>query len=669
MGPFDIPQVAGGGNPGDSSSGLNPLSAFMGNLAASQGNNSAIQPVIQQGMSSLSKIMAQNGGDQGRAMLQYAQSPEGMQLMRTPGALKELTQQFQTAAQEPALQSASVPQGAGGVAMRGQQTMMQQTEYPGAANTQAGGRTTFYGANGPQGAVSNAPEDVQSFMKFAQLAGDTMPTSVMQMAAGYNAAKATPAQQMLFANQLQSAGVPAEMSQAFAYGRFTLTPNPTGAPNYFLQDKWNPASVTTVWPSGMRPPESVTGINPQTGSASGSGSVSQTYFGPGANPHALGYPSQYDPQTGKPLPTQAGSFSQVQLSTAKNYSVPTETVGVNGKINPLAAYGPGGLLALGSGLSAIVQDHASIVSQQLAPGDRTAMGEIVQKAGTMNEALEFLLLNGQNTAAGRSYSAVLQSVKDLGTENEPWSSATYGVKQLKVLRNVAENQIEGNNAQMQDMESGAYGKADPSELAKLAETNKHWQTILNFVPPQPLLDSEEKAIQDGKINVPTIGSAVGSVAKLAEGLGQAGLEGLGLVNNTVPKLNADVDGTISMVQGAKSVKDFQALGKMMQLPGLDPRIQSAITQRFEDQRSSNNKTKGGPLKYSGSGQQQAPSVKQFTQNPTGSVQTKSGKTAVMPPPQGQSNAMYNAQPQGNTPFAGLGTPNRRVGNAFQAIGQ
>ena len=311
-------------------------------------------------------------------------------------------------------------------------------------------------------------------------------------------------------------------------------------------------------------------------------------------------------------------------------------------------------------IPSIIQDKARVVSQQLAPGDKTAMGEIVQQAGTMNEALEFLLLNNKGNTR---LQANIQAVKDLGTENEPMGSATYGVKQLKVLRNVAEGQIEINNSNMQDQLSGAVPK-DPAEMSRLRDLNDHWQAILKFVPPESLLDSEEKAITDGRINVPTLGSAVGTVGKLGAGLFGAAAEGLGLTNQQVPKLNADVDGTIAQVQTAKTLSQFKRLGQIAGLPGLDPRIKQAITQRFEDQR--NALTSGKPLQYAPGGRPQGPSVKQFTQNP---VQTKSGKQAELPPPQGQSNATYEAQPQGNTPFAGLGTPNRRVKSAFSALGQ
>jgi hypothetical protein len=669
MGPFDA-LLTGAQN---FSQGTSPAANMMnfGLSMVGENPNQQSDAMTAGGMSSLSKIM-ETTQDPARAMLQYVQTPEGQQLMKSPGAFKKLTQRFQDSLQEPPLQSASIPQGAGGIIRQGPNTLATQGEYPATANTPAGSQTTFYGQNGPQGKTSTAPEDVQSFKAFADMASDVMPSSVMAMAAGYKATNGTPAQSLAFSTQLQQAGVPKEMADAFAYGRFTLTANPTGAPNYFLQDKWNPANIQTIWPQGLRPPQSVTqGDNGQPGQGPGQ-SVSPTYFGNGANPKTLGMPSTYDPTTGAPRvnPQGAASFSQPQLQVAQKYNVPAETVGVDGKINPLAAYGPGGLLALGSGLPAIIQDKASIVSQQLAPGDRTAMGEIVQQASVANEALEYLLLNSK-TGAGRGYAQALKAVADLGTENESWSSATYGVKQLKTLRTVGESQIEINNSNIQDQLAGAVPK-DPAELARLRADNDHWQALLKVIPPTPLLDSEEKAIVDGHINVATLGSAVSTVGKLGQGLAGEAAKGLGLTNETVPKLNADVDGTVAQINSAKSKADFKRLGQIMQLPGLDPQIKQAITQKFEATRKalSAPTAKGlQPSQYANPSQRGTPSVKQFTQNPTGTVRTQSGKEAVIPPPQGQSNAMYEAQPQGSSPFAGLGTSNRRVKNAFSAFQQ
>ena len=89
-----VPQIFGGGNPGSSSSGLNPLSGFFGNMAAAGGNYSGIQPIVAQGMCQLSKIMQQHGGDPQRAMMTFVQTPDGQALMRVPGALSLLTEWF-----------------------------------------------------------------------------------------------------------------------------------------------------------------------------------------------------------------------------------------------------------------------------------------------------------------------------------------------------------------------------------------------------------------------------------------------------------------------------------------------------------------------------------------------------------------------------------------------
>lgn len=206
---------------------------------------------------------------------------------------------------------------------------------------------------------------------------------------------------------------------------------------------------------------------------------------------------------------------------------------------------------------------------------------------------------------------------------------------------------------------------DKSQYLDLQQESQRIESVLNFFPPPKTLSNLKQAIQDGKIeNLPSFAGAATGVYQTTKDAVSAGASWL--FSNPDPNtLNAKAAETISGIQNA-TPKQLTAIIRAGGDPShpLSAAIQQAISQRFEQLSGSKE-----PMKYAPGGQTQGPSVKQFTQNPTGQVTTPSGKQAELPPPQGQSNATYEAQPQGNTPFAGLGTPNRRVKSAFSALGQ
>jgi hypothetical protein len=77
---------------------INPVADFFNRLAAGQGNSWAQRQVqsaaVAQGMRDLVQMMETNGHDPHRAMMTYLQTPRGQALMKVPGALPALIENF-----------------------------------------------------------------------------------------------------------------------------------------------------------------------------------------------------------------------------------------------------------------------------------------------------------------------------------------------------------------------------------------------------------------------------------------------------------------------------------------------------------------------------------------------------------------------------------------------
>jgi hypothetical protein len=70
------------------------LGDFFNRLGASAGNPYAPEPAAAHGMQLLLRLWEQNGHDRQKAWIAFFQSPEGQRVVRTPGALKLLTEWF-----------------------------------------------------------------------------------------------------------------------------------------------------------------------------------------------------------------------------------------------------------------------------------------------------------------------------------------------------------------------------------------------------------------------------------------------------------------------------------------------------------------------------------------------------------------------------------------------
>ena len=175
MGPFDGLSSAGlyGANSGQDNTNTqspspssSPLSSL---LNITQSNGAAQSAAIGQGMADLSNIM-QTVPDPQRAVLQYAKSPGGQQLMKIPGAFPQLLDEFRKSQTNiNPLESANIPQNDAGVTMRGNQVIQSQNAAPTQYTTPSTSRSDIYQqGKGFTASFTNPSPDVQNFDAFGK---------------------------------------------------------------------------------------------------------------------------------------------------------------------------------------------------------------------------------------------------------------------------------------------------------------------------------------------------------------------------------------------------------------------------------------------------------------------------------------------------------------------
>jgi len=639
---------------------LNSVGTGLTKFAASQGNEyaqgSLADAAVSQGMKQLSGIMDTMQGDPQapqRAMLKFVQTPEGQQVMKTPGAFKQLIETFQKAViPAPPTSMASGPgttttQQGQPYSQGGSNTVPaypQQTQVPaGQTNitTQPGNQNTS--------TMSQPTLDSQHLNYVLKNFGGGLTQDGLNTLAQATLATTPFAQQSLAINGLVSSKqITPEEGKLALSGTVSIQPDKEIPGRFYLiNNATHEIQMKQLGGLGSGDNKS---LNP-TWTA-----------GPGANPSSMSS-SPANPNTNNvpAMKPQANATDPQVQATAKKYGAPVEAIKQDGTIDPIAAYGPSSIIALGAGFPAIAQNKSGVVAQWFAPTQYQQGTEMIAKAEMAGDALRYL---STALAPGNTrIKAMIDAVLEMNPEHEEMNSPLYATDQLIQLRSTLEGQATANQTELtNNMQEGM--KADNKLIQDARAENARIEQVLQFLPSTDALSNMKEAIKDGKIDVPSMASAAASTGKtIGSAIGQGAKVLFG--GGTADKYNDNAADTISKINNVQSAKELGKLPRMYQQ--LTPAIQRALDAKIEALRSGGG---GKATPYSdNTGRPQGPSVKQFTKNPAGeqTVNLKNGKQAVLPPANGQESAMYNAAPTSKQPVFG---PNaRRVNNAFSDLGQ
>lgn len=651
MGPFDnIIGQPTGSPPTNIFPGMTTDNSGIGQLVHSLGFGSTQEQqsgaALKQGMDQLSALMESNGRDPQRAMLKFVQSPEGQQLMAVPGAFKELTDQFQKAMIPPNPAATSLPQGTTGVITQNGMPMPggSQQQNPQQFVTGPGQRSDFATNGQFTGKTVQNTTDSQSLDHVITSYGKGMDENTLNMLA-LGTQGQTPFQQMqLGISQAVNAKLLTPQEGSLALSGVIKIQKDDNIPGRFYVINSATGAIHMQQLGGMMPaPGSQPSLNNNWSS------------GPGADPSSL---SAGPPRPGQPpAPGQQGSNAAPAsaigtpqaMATAKKYNVPQEAIKSDGTIDPVAAYGPSSIIALGAGWPAIMQNNAGIIGRWFDPRNTDATSDLVSKAEIAGDSLKYLSVA---LASGNTrIKAIIDSVLEMGPEHEHMSDPIYATNQLIQLRNTLEGQARVNQTeQANNMNEGMKG--DNALLQDSRRQNDAIQKVLGFLPSTESLQSMQQAIKDGKIQVPSVASAGSTIGRVT---GSAISHGAQLLfgKSTTDELNSDVPGTITRIENA-TPKDLQAMSRMYH--GLDPAIQKAFDARIDAARKKNTPAQApAPSSNFAPAESQGPSTQQFLQNPV--------RTA--------SNPAERAKQQGKqTPFSSATVSDKaRLNNAFSQFGQ
>ena len=649
---------------------------MMQNVAASQGNSYAQEQLAgapqAQAMSEFSSYMQQNGNDPQRAMLKLAQSPTGMAMMRTPGAFKEFTENVQKALTPAQPQISSAPQDQNVFSTQyGKTSTVGPTPNPQQYTTPPGNTSQFStrGQAGPQ--TTNPTTEAQTFDHMIKNYGQNLTSDTVGMLATSSAAGVNGiAQRAPLADSLVKQGLlTSPEGEAFAGGLIDIQAGKL--PNsFFVINKANGQITPRFF--GMN--DGSESINPSwTGATvqdphnlSSSPNVNQPQqnrspqmYAPGQNSPAGGG-MQQQPAPGPSGATQPAAPNhamadpaspQARLVAAKastdTYQVDPSAVRADGTIDIQKAYGTGAILVTGAGAPAIMSNNMGIMTHWIDPKTTDQLNDEIQKSEIAMSSLDYLSTNG--LVNGRQKAAV-DAILEMGPEHEKWNDPIYASNQLIQMRQTFEGQIYSNQQEILNAKKEGL-TADNETVGRWQEENVHLANVLRFLPSTEALQALKQGIQNGAVQVPTLGTTGATAAGLASSVGAHAVQGV-FGSSSVEKLNADPQGTIAAIQQA-SPKDLKQLAKIHK--GLSPDIQAAFSarqqqllQQLQPQRGNG----GAPMQFAPSqgGKKPTPTVQQFTQNPTGGAGTvtlKSGKKADIPPQEGTSNALYNAYSAGS----------------------
>lgn len=610
MGPFDdvlgsLQQFSQGGSAASNMVGFGL--SLAGQNPGYQGDKMQAQAMTQ-----LSDLYKKNNYDPAKAMVDYVQTPEAHQLMAVPGAFKSLIKTFQDSVKNVnPLEAAGIPNTSSGVITRGggAQPMMTQQANPTGINTPPSTTTSFFQGGQPKGTVQGMPEPFQNFKAFADNFGKGMPQSLIDNMAMLGASPNELAQRQVMAEIAKKQGMNPQAADAWAQGRFNLLQIKDFPGLYFLQDAFNPQSLVKVPVLGGAPLDSNSAGSSATG---GTGAGNIPSGSPPVNP------------ANTPTRQSANPADPRTQGIAQKYGIRPDAVNQDGTVDPVTAYGPGSLLALTSGLPAIIHQDAATIGQWFNLADKSAANELSQKGVAMQDGLQYLAMADLGNQRLKAYS---QSILDMLTGHEKESSPLHAIQQLENLRNVYTIQYNANKEQLTRMGPDSVGQPnqlpyDKDTYLKLNEAQKHLENVLGFVPSNEALESMKRGIQDGVINAPTFATAAKSVKDVAGAAIGAGLHQL-FGGKSIQDLNENPTDTIGKIKTANA-KQLMELIKAGADPSnqLSDPIRKALSDRFEELRTqarAGKKTQGGQaLPYAPGGNKalrQTPSVKEFTENP------------------------------------------------------
>lgn len=603
----------------DYASGGNAFGSLVGLGLAATGNGPGANPAmsttdaaVANGMSQLADTMKTTGNDPSRAMLKFVGTPEGQAVMKVPGAFKRLTEEFQKSQTPLPMQGASVPGGSSGVIEQGGGRNTSFQAAPQVNSVPPGNQPviTRPGQNGRPGTAqtgtTNPTSEVQTFQGMAALSG--LPQDTLGAMAGLNAGNNDLSRRFAMGGTLQGK-LPGDVLQNWIYGFYNVMKDDKIPGRFYWTDVRDPTNVHPINANpSMAPSIAPTWNNGLQGTNPATINSSPTRMDTSAQPGPQGAVTPQSPEASK---------------IANKYNVDSSAIKPNGMIDPVKAWGPGAIYALGGGLPAMVQNTAGTIGQWFDPRGGDQSVQQVQQAEQGLQALQYL---STTLAEGSRVRIMVEAALGMGPEHEKWNSPQYAAGQLITMRNT----LEGEAKVEQDAVSTMLAQgtqADNSVISdgykKLFAINK----VLAALPSTEALQSEKQAIRDGKLeNVPSFASAANTVGSTVGTAVSHGMDAA--IPNKVGQMNADVEGTMQRIQAARTPKELMPYARVYQQ--LDPTLQEALKAKRDEFRKgvSPKKPMTGPM---------------------------TGNSGVqMPPAQGTGNPMYNAQPA--NPFTGLEGP-------------
>lgn len=538
------------------SSGLSNIVGMGLALTGQAGGPTTEDAAMANGVSSLTKEYSKTN-DPARAVVNWAQSPDGMSAMKIPGVLPRVLDQFRKSLQPLDVTGAQIGQGNAGVINQGGvggQGKVQQGQTPIVQSRPAGSTSVISGPNGVSEGGTTPPEDVQSFKDFAGLSG--LPSSTLSQIAGMRTGNEDFSRRYAMGATLLQQGADPRWVQAWQNGTVQMFKDDK-IPNmyHWVDTLADPTHMHTVIPQ-------VEGVNSTPSMVpSWNNNFNTTSPENYSSTPKPGGQSMTGPQ-GVP-----GATAQVQ-HTAEKYNVPPESIKTDGTIDPVKAWGPSATFALGGGLPAMVQNVTAHMARWFDP---TATSEGSEQVIQAEQGLQALQYMSTHLAEGSRVKVMVDAALGMGPEHEKWDDPASAASQMIVMRTTLEGEARVEQEAIKNMKLEGVG-ADNAAIGDSTRKLYAIQKVLNFLPSSEALRSEKRAIQDGMIaNVPSISTAA------KEGAGLVG-KAIGTATGTASAAPGNQQAYMEQIARAKSPKDLSALAR--RYGSLDPAVQSALDDKM-----------------------------------------------------------------------------------------
>jgi hypothetical protein len=296
-------------------------------------------------------------------------------------------------------------------------------------------------------------------------------------------------------------------------------------------------------------------------------------------------------------------------------------------INPVQAYGYGALIPLGAGLAAVAQNDLTIAGQWFNPQDKNATTELVQQAEHAHQGLEYLL---GKTLVGTTprVKSLVETVLNMGTEHAANTSPQDAIAAMRNINTVFGDQLNKDKQIMADMQgrnqTHMYDEKKFNEIgdevtALQAVVGDPGRGVKGFLPDNAQLDSMQRAMQDGKIWMPSM-AQTGQVAGQLVGHAVKAAKETVMGPSAAASVKANPAAAIKEI-GAATEKTIAKWTNLAANNDLPQNVRDAISARLEQLRANARSKKSNYAPETGA-KPQGPSAQQFIQNPTGSFQGK-----------------------------------------------